>query len=212
MPDDPRTTSTRGAAKRGAIREAARELFLRDGYVSTSMDDVAAIARVSKQTVYKHFSDKEALFNTIILEEIDASEAETHDLLERLPTCDDFETALRDFAAEHVAGILKPSVIALRRTVIGEATRFPEVARTWWEHGPEAGHRRLAAVFTEAADRGHLGPLPDAMLAAQFFNWLVLSIPLNAVLLLGEAATFTDEELRTVSDEAVRVFLAAYGP
>ena len=34
---------------------------------------------------------------------------------------------------------------------------------------------------------------------------------LNAALLLGDAATFSDEELRYISDEAVRVFLAAYG-
>lgn len=212
MPDERATSSHRGLVKRDAIRGAARELFLRDGYASTSMDDVAALARVSKQTVYKHFSDKEALFTTIILEEIDASEAETRELLESLPDREDFEAALRDFAMQHVGGILKPSVIALRRTVIGEASRFPEIARTWWEHGPQAGHRTLARVFHEAADRGHLRALPDAMLAAQHFNWLVLSIPLNDALLLGEAATFTDDELRTIADEAVRVFLAGYGP
>ena len=53
---------SRSARKRRAIVEAATTLFLENGYRGTSMDQIAAVARVSKQTVYKHFSDKEALF------------------------------------------------------------------------------------------------------------------------------------------------------
>ena len=49
----------RSARKRRAIMEAATALFLRDGYRRTSMDQVAADAAVSKQTVYKQFADKE---------------------------------------------------------------------------------------------------------------------------------------------------------
>jgi TetR/AcrR family transcriptional repressor of mexJK operon len=36
-------------------------LFLRDGYLATSMDQIAAAASVSKQTVYKQFADKQSL-------------------------------------------------------------------------------------------------------------------------------------------------------
>lgn len=212
MPPDRTRATPRNPGKLDAIRDAARELFLRDGFAATSMDDVAALARVSKQTVYAHFTDKEALFTTVIVERIEASAAETHDLLARLDDTDDLATALRRFAAAHAAGILDPSVIALRRIVIGEASRFPDLARTWWEHGPQAGHETLAAVFRRAADRGRLRPLPDPSLAAQHFNWLVLSIPMNATLLLGDAARFSDDDLRYLADEAVRVFLAAYGP
>ena len=46
------------ARKRSAILEAATTLFLRNGYRGTSMDEIAALAAVSKQTVYKHFADK----------------------------------------------------------------------------------------------------------------------------------------------------------
>ena len=57
----------RSARKRQAIMEAATALFLRDGYRNTSMDQVAADAAVSKQTVYKQFADKEQLFRDIVL-------------------------------------------------------------------------------------------------------------------------------------------------
>ena len=52
--------------KRRAILAAAATVFLQKGYLGTSMDEVAALASVSKQTVYKHFSDKERLFAEIV--------------------------------------------------------------------------------------------------------------------------------------------------
>jgi TetR/AcrR family transcriptional regulator, mexJK operon transcriptional repressor len=174
------------------------------------MDDVAALARVSKQTVYKHFADKETLFEAIVLAEIESSAAQTRDLLDDLPHRDDFADGLRAFARRHVDGVLEPAVVALRRTVIAEAVRFPRLARTWWDHGPRAGHRTLAEVFVRAADSGHLRPLDDPLLAAQQFNWLVL-VPLNAAMLLGAEAMHAEMDVHAIADDAVRVFLAAYG-
>src|SRR5215472_9734733 len=58
--------SGRSARKRQAIMAAATALFLRDGYRNTSMDHVSADAAVSKQTVYKHFADKEQHFREIV--------------------------------------------------------------------------------------------------------------------------------------------------
>ena len=56
----------RSGNKRLAILEAARRLFLDQGYDGTSMDDVATEAGVSKPTVYRYFADKEQLFTEIV--------------------------------------------------------------------------------------------------------------------------------------------------
>src|SRR3982075_2606071 len=57
----------RSARKRRAIVQAATTVFLRNGYLGTSMDEIAALAAVSKQTVYKHFADKQSLFAEIVI-------------------------------------------------------------------------------------------------------------------------------------------------
>src|SRR6202050_5961734 len=61
---------TRTARKRQAILDAATTLFLRVGYLATSMDQIAAAAAVSKQTVYKQFADKQSLFREIVADTV----------------------------------------------------------------------------------------------------------------------------------------------
>ncbi len=47
--------------KKDQILRAAEELFKRQGFRKTTVDDVARLARVSKVTVYNHFTDKQGL-------------------------------------------------------------------------------------------------------------------------------------------------------
>jgi len=50
------------------ILAAALGLFVRKGFVSTTMDDIAKKAGVSKGTVYLYFPSKDSLFKTIVHE------------------------------------------------------------------------------------------------------------------------------------------------
>jgi AcrR family transcriptional regulator len=190
--------------------DAARTVFLRKGYGGASMDEVAALAAVSKQTVYKHFADKKQLFTTVVTGDIEAAETLTHDMVAALAASQDVGEDLRRFARHHVADVTQPHLIQLRRTIIAEADRFPELARTWYASGPERAHATLADQFRALARRGLLR-IDDPVLAAQHFNYLILSIPLNKAMFLGSDTRFTRRELNRYADEAVRVFLAAYG-
>src|SRR2546430_15182713 len=49
------------------IVEATRTLFLRYGYMHTSMKAIADAAHVSKATLYAYWSTKQDLFNSLIL-------------------------------------------------------------------------------------------------------------------------------------------------
>ncbi|HKH16809.1 MAG TPA: TetR/AcrR family transcriptional regulator [Solirubrobacteraceae bacterium] len=197
----------RSARKRRTILEAATTMFLRNGYRGTSMDEIAALAAVSKQTVYKHFADKESLFSEIVTSTVDEISEPVRDEVVKLEESGDVDADLRDLARRQLAMVMQPRVLQLRRLVIGEAGRFPELGRTFHDRGPGRTIAALARLFERLAARGVL-QLDDAHLAAEHFNWLVMSIPLNEAMLLGR-----DEppaELERYADAGVGVFLAAY--
>jgi TetR/AcrR family transcriptional repressor of mexJK operon len=206
----------RSARKRRAIMQAATALFLRDGYRNTSMDQVAADAAVSKQTVYKHFADKEQLFREIVLGVTGNAEAIITDLTSVLRSAEidsaaDLRTVLTDLARRYIDGVLRPNVLALRRLIIAEAERFPDLARTYFDQAPSRGIDVIADALRTYERRGLLD-LGDARLAAAQFAYLVLGIPQDRAQFCPQERPSPAERDRLAA-EAVRVFLAAYeGP
>src|SRR5512147_1141278 len=88
----------RSDRKRAAILEAATTTFLRRGYLGASMDEIAATAAVSKQTVYKHFADKEALFTEIVNGTVDRASDPVYAVAASLEPSGDLAAELRDLA------------------------------------------------------------------------------------------------------------------
>lgn len=199
----------RSARKRRAIIEAATTVFLSNGYLGTTMDEIAALARVSKQTVYKHFADKERLFSEIVTARVDEIADPNTDEVLKLRDTGDLERDLRRFARGQLRAVMDPGLLKLRRLVIGESGRFPHLGRLFYERGPGRTIDALATTFERLASRGVL-ELPDPSLAAAHFNWLVMSIPLNQAMLLGEDEPATPTELNRYADAGVRAFLAAH--
>ena len=196
-------------ASAGVILEAATTLFLRNGYLGTSIDDIAALARVSKQTVYTHFKDKEQLFSELIRGNIDRVDEFVAAASVPLGETQGLDHDLRELARRHIHAAVQPEAVQLRRLVIGEAGRFPELARSYYERVPQRVIGVLAAQLQRLAERGLLR-LEDASLAANHLAWLILGSPLDEAMFFGEAATRTPAELDRLADAAVEVFLAAY--
>jgi TetR/AcrR family transcriptional regulator, mexJK operon transcriptional repressor len=205
-----RAGQTRTARKRRAIVDAATTLFLAEGYLATSMDQIAAAASVSKQTVYKQFADKQSLFREIVTATVARVSDPVAEQVASLRDSDDLDTGLRDLARALLAQVIQPSVMQLRRLVIGEAGRFPELGRLFYDSGPGRTVGTLAATFENLAARGALR-LEDPLLAAEHFNWLVMSAPLNRVMLCGDAELPAQADLDRYADAGTRAFLAAYG-
>jgi AcrR family transcriptional regulator len=174
------------------------------------MDQVAALAGVSKQTVYKHFADKQQLFSEIVLSTVnEAGDPFQEDML-NLQESADIEADLRELARRQLAAVVQPKLLQLRRLVIGEVARFPDMGRIFYERGQGRTIPALAAVFDRLATRGML-ELEDATLAALHFNWLIMSAPVNRAMLLGDDRPLTEAEVERYAEGGVRVFLGAYG-
>src|SRR6201997_950924 len=53
------------------ILDAAQQVFLKRGYQSASLDEIAEVAPASKPTIYAHFDGKEALFEAVVARVLD---------------------------------------------------------------------------------------------------------------------------------------------
>lgn len=118
----------RSARKRQAIMEAATGVFMEKGYSGTSMDDIAKLAAVSKQTVYKHFSDKEKLFSEIVLATTDRLDGMIALVADVPSDADALDENLTRLARQFFAALTQPQVLQLRRLVIANADAFPHSA------------------------------------------------------------------------------------
>ena len=201
---------SRGESKRQAILAAAQTVFLREGFRAASMDAVASEAGVSKQTVYAHFGAKKDLFVEIVSRLSTGSATRGHDLgwedLER----DDLADHLSDYAERELGDVLTSEFLQLRRLVIGEVARFPELAAALHEHGPQ---RTTSALTREIGRLVRLGFLEtdDPRAAAIDFIWLVMGEPINRAMLLGDETIPSKASIRAHAEHAVAVFLRAYG-
>ncbi|MBB6545323.1 TetR/AcrR family transcriptional regulator [Nonomuraea rubra] len=199
----------RTARKRRQIMEAALPVFLRNGYVGTSMDEVASLASVSKQTVYKHFTDKEQLFTSIIMDTTGQVEGLAKMIISALEDSDDLEKDLGELARQFLARIMRPDILRLRRLVIAEADRFPDLGRTWYAQGFERSLKTMSTAFERLTERGLLRT-DDPALAAEHFVGLLLWIPVNKVMFEGAGDHYTDAELERLAEAGVAAFLRAY--
>lgn len=201
---------SRSERKRQAILDAAAQLFLASGYQGTSMDEIAALAEVSKQTVYKNFADKQQLFREIVLGTAARADDFVRDLPSALASSDDLRASLTALARQYLATVMQPALLRLRRLVISEAGRFPELARDYYERVPEHVLTGLAIQFKQLSDRGLLRS-GDPRLAANHFAFLVIGLPLDSAMFLGPERGMQAQELDRLADAGVGAFLAAYG-
>jgi TetR/AcrR family transcriptional repressor of mexJK operon len=201
---------SRSDRKRNLVLAAATELFLDKGYDGTRMEDVATKAEVSKPTVYRFFPDKEALFAEIVRATTGEIDELVSLVVETMGAQTSIESGLVLLARRFLAALMQPRILRLRRLVMANAERFPQVGRGWYQQGFERVLATLAAAFQSLADRNLL-LRKDPLLAASHFVGMVLWIPVNRAMFTGDYHS-RPEELEAFAAAAVRAFLTGYGP
>jgi len=201
---------SRAVRKERDIIQAATAAFVAKGYDGTSMEEIATRAAASKQTLYKHFKDKETLFGAVVR----ATAAETNDVIELvtalLSDTEFVKGGLQKLARRLIALLLDEELLKLRRLIIANADRMPQFGRDWYEKGFERMLGSTAACFQALTKRGLL-QTPDPTRAASHFFGMLLWIPMNEAMFTGTAKARSAAELTRHADASVEAFLAAYG-
>ncbi|TQR87522.1 TetR/AcrR family transcriptional regulator [Mycobacterium hodleri] len=183
--------------KRAAILTGAEEVFLRRGYGLTTMDEVAAAAGVGKQTVYRHFASKEALFENLI-----ASMCADGALVEsprgtsgRAP-----QEELRELGWVLTRNLTSANSLRLYRAIVADAERRPELGRLFYDNGPKLVRSLAAQILQTVFDE------PKAALRAATFISLVLG-DAHLELTLGYHVTGKKARFAEQINEAVEAAL-----
>lgn len=208
LPTDPVTRKAQGgrptkeAAARleGRILDVAAELFASQGYGATSMEQVAELCKAGKDTIYRRYASKGALFTAMmerfrieIVDELEACTVAHGPPLERL----------RHYARTLLGINLRPQLVALNRVALGEAVPSKGVQPTATVQDPFM--RRLAALVQEAQAASALDG-DDAFFVAEQLLYATSIKPLVATM-LGETHFADPADQQIYFDRAWQLFM-----
>jgi TetR/AcrR family transcriptional repressor of mexJK operon len=160
--------------KHDAITRAASETFLAEGFDRASLDQIAQRAGVSKQTIYSHFADKQALFLAICSE---LTEKLTIPLRRPRSETGDLRAILTRLGEDALAMMLHPASLDLHRLIVGASTRFPELGQAAYDAGAGRMITELSTLLEQRSRSSdglsrELTPGEAATLAEQFIGML----------------------------------------
>lgn len=197
--------SPRAAAKRRQIADAARQLFLTEGYARTSMDAVTEAAGVSKQTLYAYFPGKEELLREVVTGELQSMVPPPK--VERFASVGQLREVLVRLAGGLVEGMMTEERIALLRLLIGEAVHVPALRALTHDVVPGRLLAMVASLLTQAhADRVVVVERPE--LHARLFLGPVMTFVALDGWLSSEPARPTAEQLDYIVDAFLRTLEA----
>jgi len=147
----------RKEARPGELLDAALQLFVEKGFAATRVEEVAALAGVSKGTLFLYFPSKEELFKAVVRENLAGRFTEWNEELahfegnsaELVRYC--LHTWWERVGMTPASGITK--------LVMSEAGMFPEIAAFYQKEVIEPGHDLIRRVLQRGMDRGEFRPL-----------------------------------------------------
>ncbi|WP_051748459.1 TetR/AcrR family transcriptional regulator [Nevskia soli] len=157
----------RGEARRSALLEAAREVFLEQGYEGTSIEEIVRRVGGSKASLYSYFGSKEGLFWEVAYELTDEF---VNQLAVPTQANPDLEQTLHTLGMRFLGGFLDPAGCRLLRTLIAESQRFPELALQYFERGPQRVRRTLGDYLRLQREAGRIDCADPDMAASQFLE------------------------------------------
>lgn len=148
---------------RTQILKAAGTVFLAEGFERTSVDMIAAVARMSKQSIYEHFPSKIALFEAAVRNALDSAPLN----MVAIDCGTDVEATLTGYAHRLFESYAESVNLGLFRANIAAARHFPELAAELHERRLAAA-QPLAEYFDRLIASGEIQPNEPLALAVRF--------------------------------------------
>ena len=201
--EDPRTVRSRQR-----VLAAAQRVFLAEGFQGATLEAVALESGVVKRTLYNLYADKEELFRATILSAIEIADAFAGSLVSDLR--EPHRAADLVAIAERLAQdtLLGPA-LPLRRMLVMESRRFPDLVAEYRRRAPEAVMAALADLLQAMDGSGELD-VPDSRLAAEHFAFLVMGADLDRGMFTGRAPA--PATVRAFARAGAEAFTRAYRP
>ena len=161
------------------ILETALELFAQNGYLGTSMNDIAGQLGITKAALYKHYASKQEILDRIVerMNKMDYARAEAYEMPETEP--DGFAEAylqtpvkrIRAYSMAQFDHWTKETFSAsFRKMLTLEQYRDPKLAQLHHDYLAGGPLEYMAAIFRKLTDSGE-----DAMqLALEFYGPMYL--------------------------------------
>lgn len=200
-------TTLPAPSKRDAILAAASLVFISHGYDGASMELVAQKAGAARRTLYNQFPDgKRQLFHAVA--ERMWRSFPVMDIASDEGALADPSSGLRRIGYGIADFWSPPLAIAFLRMIIGEASRFPELMRSFFEVGKTPAVSAVTNYITELGRRGML-TIGDPDLAARHFLGLIDETVLW-MRVMGSEETLSPSVTEAVVEQAVTIFLGHY--
>lgn len=190
-----------------AIVDAAKTLFLHQGFAKTTIEQVARAAGVSKVTIYARFGDKETLFEQVVLAKV--GEIEAHMALD---PDDDRPLAerLTALGATLMRFLLSAELLLFDGILVTEVRRVPGLGKRFFGAGPGRKRAQLTAIIARAAERGELA-VDDPMRAAEDLLSLWLGF-IHVQMKFGILPALDPATIEEKAARGVRLFMKAHAP
>jgi len=196
---------SRGEKRRTELAGVAEQLFLKHGFAETTMQMIASEAGGSKETLYRHFASKEALFAELISAKAAAIAGPESAVASDEPP----QQVLMELGMSLIRLVSKRDATSLLSIVVAEAHRAPELAGIFYSQGPGATLQRLTEYLRSAARHKQLR-CPDPQLAAKLFLGAVVSYHHLHCLIGQPPKPLTDSEMQKHVEAAVEMFLSYF--
>ncbi|MES1198793.1 MAG: TetR/AcrR family transcriptional regulator [Pseudomonadota bacterium] len=194
----------RGVARRQAFLEAARAVFMEQGFDTASINEIVGRAGGSLATLYSQFGSKEGLFLAVFDDQYDRFIRDVtppSHLYEHLP----LEQGLKVMGKQYLVATLSPQHLAFYRIVVGSAHTYPQLLQRFLVTGMGRLRDAILTYMREAKTSDGRKIVSPELAAGFFFDMMRSRHQYRA--LASVEYVLTDADMDAHAETAVQTLL-----